>query len=79
MRPVGWLVVFVFGLALGFAFSTHQVTRADPVAPAADEPAAQEAETVRQLQEIRTQLQDLRALLCSGRVRVTVLVNPPED
>jgi hypothetical protein len=78
MRRYGWLMLIVLSVALGMVMSSRQVLRADPSAVSADEPVAGQRETVRQLKEIHAQLQDLQTLLCSGKVRVVVVINPDE-
>ena len=78
MRRFGWLVLVVLSVALGLLMNPHQALRADPSAVPADEPVAGQRETVRQLKAIHAQLQDLQTLLCSGKVRVVVVINPDE-
>ena len=52
------------------------VTKAALAAPALDDATAMQAETVKQLKEIHGQLEHLNALLCSGKVKVVVVLNP---
>lgn len=77
-RRFGWLGLVMLSVSLGLLMSAHRTLKADPSAITADEPVAGERETVRQLKEIHAQLQDLQTLLCSGKVRVVVVINPDE-
>jgi hypothetical protein len=54
------------------SYSTTRATSQD-LAP------AQQVETINQLKEINDQLKGLSALLCTGKVRVVVVLNPDQE
>lgn len=69
---------FLLGSVLGFHPATNAAAPEAPPADTADS-ADQDERVVDQLKEVNAQLKDLAVLLRSGRVRVTVLVNPDLD
>jgi hypothetical protein len=53
--------------------------KADDSKDKADSRASDESDALVQLKEINTQLKEIKALLRSGEVRVTVVMNPKEE
>ena len=79
MRRLHWVAVAGAGIVLGCLLNVHPSTwAARPAAPADPAVVAQE-KTVNQLKEINAQLKELHTLLCSGKVKVTVVVNADDE
>ena len=91
-RRFGWVVLVGAGVLLGCLLSSFSITGAASadLAPnnsgeSPDNSAEQQTEpidpmeTIEQLKELNAQMKELRTLLCSGKVRVVVLVNPDHE
>ena len=79
MRGLRWIAMVGAGILLGSLFNVYPISRAAPPAAAWDAAVDAPQETVTQLREINAQLKELRALLCSGKVRVIVVINPEAE
>ncbi len=77
-RCFGSAMLVACAFLLGAVFAFHPATNAAAPDDSADS-ADQDKMVVDQLKEVNAQLKDLAVLLRSGRVRVTVLVNPDLD
>jgi hypothetical protein len=71
-RSVAWIMLVAIGIAIGSALGPYQRTT---TAQQPEEEAPAAAATA-QLKEINVRLKKLEALLRSGDVRVTVVMNP---
>jgi hypothetical protein len=79
MRRNHWAALAGAGILLGCLLTVPPITGADPPAPSSDAPVDSQQETVNQLKEINAQLRELGTLLCSGKVRVIVVINPDAE
>jgi hypothetical protein len=76
MRRFHWVVLAVGGILLGCLSTVHPLTSVAQPVPAMDAAGSSHEETMNQLREINAQLKELSTLLCSGQVRVIVVINP---
>jgi len=79
MRRLHGVALVGGGILLGCLLTVHPITWAAPPAPSPDAAVDSPEETVNQLREINAQLKELGTLLCSGKVRVTVVINADVD
>jgi hypothetical protein len=78
-RSLVWAMLIAAGLVLGYAFGSHDASRAaSPQAAEAAETAAEDANTamMQQLKEVNSHLARIDTLLASGRLRVVQVINP---
>jgi hypothetical protein len=79
MRRFHWFALAGGGILLGSLLTVRPITVAAPRATASEASANSQEETVNQLKEINARLKELGPLLCSGKVRVTVVINADID
>jgi hypothetical protein len=84
-RRLGWAVLVGAGVLLGCLLSSYSITGAASADLSLDNSGEQQTEpvdpreTVGQLRELNAQMKELRTLLCSGKVRVVVVINPDHE
>ena len=79
MRRSHWFALAAAGILLGCLLTLRPITGAAPRATASEASANPQEETVNQLKEINARLKELGPFLCSGKVRVTVVINADVD
>jgi hypothetical protein len=79
MNRLRWVALFGSGILLGCLLTVHPITRGDPPTASLETLATSQEETVNQLKQLNAQFKALAPLLCSGKVRVTVVINADSD
>jgi hypothetical protein len=76
-RRLEWVLMVAAGVAAGFAFGSYQPSNAEPPPSAvASKDADDTIEQLKEIKEIKAQVQDINTLLHSGKLRVVVAIYP---